>query len=58
MTQKSLAYKYLEIVRSGREGVTWDQFFEENGVPSEARTNFGVAAIVNQAMEIAPELFA
>jgi len=49
-----LAKIYLEKTKDPDlpENYTWDNFFDEVGVPKEARSDFAAAAILKQAKEI------
>jgi hypothetical protein len=37
------------------ENYTWDDFFDEYGIEKEARSDFAIAAILNQSRSIGKE---
>ena len=52
MGEESLAVKYLEYLELEDRGTTFNDFFDWVEVPMENRTDFAVAAILNQAQNI------
>ena len=52
MAEESLAVKYLEYLELENRGTTFNDFFDWVGIPMENRTNFAVAAILKQALEL------
>jgi hypothetical protein len=52
MAEESLAFKYLEYMDKEDRGETFDDFFDWVGIKKQFRTDFAVAAILNQAQKI------
>jgi len=50
--EESLAVKYIEYLGKEDRGKTFNDFFDWVGIPMRNRTDFAVAAILKQAMEI------
>jgi len=47
-----LAHKYLEYLDKEDRGNTYNDFFDWVGIPIEQRSDFVIAAILKQALEI------
>jgi hypothetical protein len=52
MTEESLAVKYLEYMSKEDRGETYNDFFDWAGIPMEQRSDFALAAILDQARRI------